>query len=101
MRNGFRVFWTDNAINELKETITYLIENWSDKELNHLSSKIEDTLELISMNPYLFNSSDLKTGIRRVVIAKYNTMYYRMNGDRVEILSFFSNRQSPNKRKLK
>lgn len=34
-------------------------------------------------------------GIRKVVIKKFNTLYYRQKEDRIEIISFFSNRQNP------
>jgi hypothetical protein len=53
------------------------------------------------MNPNLFQSSDIKKDVRRVVVAKYNTMYYRTKGNTIEIISFFSNRQNPKRRELK
>ena len=101
MTSGYRILWTDFALKELEATIEYLLENWTEKELKSLASKIEETLELISMNPNLFLCSDVKKDIRRVVVAKYNTMYYRKIEDKIEIISFFSNRQSPKSRKLK
>ncbi len=101
MASGYRILWTDFALNELEATIEYLLENWTEKELKSFALKIEETLELITMNPNLFQSSDFKKDIRRVVIAKYNTMYYRTIGDSIEIISFFSNRQNPKRRQLK
>jgi len=101
MISGYRILWTDFALIELEATIEYLLEKWTEKELESLALKIEEALELISMNPNLFQFSDVKKGIRRVVIAKYNTMYYRTKEDSVEIISFFSNRQNPSRRKLK
>ena len=41
-----------------------------------------------------------KKGVRRVVIMKYNTLYYRVIDKRVEILTCFSNRQNPIKNKI-
>jgi plasmid stabilization system protein ParE len=99
MKNGYKVFWTEHALNELEKTIEYLQINFSDKELERLSQKIESTIYLISQNPGLFSKSDSK-GIYRVSILKLNTMYYRVKGDDIEILSFFSNRQNPQKRKI-
>ena len=61
---------------------------------------IEKTLNLISINPYIYQTSDVNKSIRRVVILSLNTLYYRVIEDRVEILSFFANRQNPKKRKL-
>ena len=101
MKNGFRIRWTDNALKELAETIAFLETNWTEKELRKLSNALDKTLNLISQNPYLFQSSDFKKDIRRAVILSLNSLYYRIKDQDVEILSFFSNRQKPTKRKLK
>ncbi|NDP27089.1 MAG: type II toxin-antitoxin system RelE/ParE family toxin [Flavobacterium sp.] len=101
MKNGYKILWTDSALKELQKTVTYLEENWTEKELRNLATNLEKTLHLISQNPYLFQASDIKKEVRRAVILTLNTMYYRVYEDNVEILSFFSNRQNPKKRKLK
>lgn len=54
MSNGYKILWTDHALKELESTFEYLIENWSEKELNGLALKIEEILFLISKNPNLF-----------------------------------------------
>jgi len=74
--------------------------NWTEKELSKLSIEIEKTLELISINPELFPTTRNKKSVRRVVITKHNTLYYRKNKKTVEILSFFSNSKKPNKLEL-
>ena len=100
MKSGYKIKWTDNALRELKNTFNYLEKNWTSKELTKLSLDIERTISLISNNPKIFPISD-SINVRKVVIKKLNTMYYReKNDDLVEILSFFSNRQKPDKRKI-
>jgi plasmid stabilization system protein ParE len=101
MKNGYKILWTDNALKELEKTIAYLEENWTEKELRKLAIHLEKTLSLISQNPYIFQSSETKKDIRRTVILSLNTLYYRVSENTVEILSFFSNRQNPEKRKIK
>ncbi|MFN3754099.1 type II toxin-antitoxin system RelE/ParE family toxin [Flavobacterium sp.] len=101
MKNGYKILWTDFALKELEKTIEYLEENWTEKELKNLAENIEEKLALISRNPNLFQTSDYKKEIRRIVILTYNTLYYRVTNEQIEIISFFSNRQNPRKRKLK
>ena len=101
MKNGYKIVWSDFALDELQKTITHLEENWTEKELRKLAIRLENTLILISKNPFLFQASNIKLDLRRVVILKHNTLYYRLKKDTIEIISFFSNRQSPRKRKLK
>lgn len=99
MKNGYEILWTNNALKELAQTFEYLELNFSEKELRKLSTEIEKIVGLISQNPTLFSLFDSKN-VRKVVILKYNSMYYRVNGDAIEIISFFSNRQSPQKNKI-
>lgn len=99
MKSGYKIYWTDHALAQLKETFAYLEKNWTEKELINLSSEIERTLILISENPSLFPISS-KKNIRKAVIKKLNTIYYRVrNNENIEVISFFSNRKNPNKRR--
>ena len=99
MEKGFEILWTDFALEELSETVGYLEREFSQKEVDILGDEIERITSIISQNPNIFPHSDrLKT--RKAVILKFNTLYYRIMNDKVEILSFFSNRQSPEKKKL-
>ena len=101
MKNGYKILWTDFALKELENTIEYLEENWTEKELQNLALNIEETIKLISQNPELFQGSEIKKEIRRAIILSHNTMYFRVKNNQIEIISFFSNRQNPKKRKLK
>ena len=101
MKNGYKILWTDNALKELEKTIEYLEENWTEKELRNLAVNFEKTLNLISQNPFIFQESGIKKDIRKAVILSLNNLYYRVSEYDIEILSFFSNRQNPKKRKLK
>jgi plasmid stabilization system protein ParE len=89
MTNGYKVLWTDFALLELEKTIEYLEENWTEKELRNVVIKLEETLFLISQNPNLFQDYGGDKNIRKVVVASYNTLYYRIKGDTVKIISFF------------
>jgi len=100
MKSGYKILWTDHALYELQKTVKHLEEKWTEKELENFSQELDHTIELISKNPELFQASKKKKNIRRAVVAKFNNLYYRVNNETVEIISFFSNRQDPNKRKI-
>lgn len=99
MKSGYKIRWTDHALDELQKAFDYLELNFSENELKRLAQKTESITELIAQNPKLFPKSDSKD-IYRVSILKFNTMYYRIKDDTVEILSFFSNRQNMDKRDI-
>ncbi|GGG49694.1 type II toxin-antitoxin system RelE/ParE family toxin [Bizionia arctica] len=100
MISGYKIYWTDHALSELKETIEYLEFNWTEKELRKFSSKLEHTLELISKAPKLFPLSSKKNEVRKAVIEKHNSLYYKINLNTIEIISLFSNIKNPNSKKL-
>ncbi|WP_026811240.1 type II toxin-antitoxin system RelE/ParE family toxin [Arenibacter latericius] len=100
MKSGYKVLWTDHAISELKETIEYLENNWTKKELRIFSAKLDHTIELISKSPEIFPASIEKKDIRKAVVEKHNNLYYRINKNSIEIVSLFSNKRKPTKKKI-
>ena len=99
MEKGFEILWTDLALEELSETVEYLKREFSQKEIDNLGDEIERITSIISQNPNIFPNSD-RLQTRKAVILKFNTLYYRIMNDKIEIVSFFLNRQSPDKMKL-
>lgn len=99
MESGYNILWTDHALEELAKTYEYLELYFSEREMHRLSVELEKVLMLISRNPKLFPKSEFKE-VRRAVIKKFNILYYRENDNRIEIISFFSNRQDPDKREI-
>src|SRR5690348_10416418 len=97
MKSVYRVAWTDHALDELSQTFKYLELNFSEKEIKRLAKKIESALRYISQNPKLYPETAQRPGVCRAVVTKHNTLYYRINNrdSRIEILSFFLNRESP------
>jgi plasmid stabilization system protein ParE len=47
--------WSHRALADLKNIIDYLIENWTQKEIQHFVRKLDKRLALISLNPNLFH----------------------------------------------
>jgi len=100
MKSGYKILWTDHAISELKETIEYLKNNWTEKEIREFAAKLDHTLELISKMPEIFPESFEKKNIRKALVEKHNNLYYRIVKNSIEIVSLFSNRKNPNKKKI-
>lgn len=100
MKSGYKVVWTDHALDELRQTVSYLEENFSEREIQRLATKIESTLTLIATQPAMFPESPSRKGVRRAIILRFNSLYYRVKHRQIEILSFFSNRQDIKKIKF-
>ena len=100
MKSGYKILWTDHAIAELKETLEYLENNWTERELRRFSAKLDHTIELISKSPEIFPTSFEKKNIRKAVVEKHNNLYYRINKNTIEVVSLFSNKKNPYKKKI-
>jgi plasmid stabilization system protein ParE len=91
----FRIVWTDHAVEELTATLAYLRSNFTDREVHRLTTTIDNVLKYISEHPHAFPASEHEPNVRRALITRHNTLYYRadeMSGV-IEILSFFLNRK--------
>ncbi|MBP9663965.1 MAG: hypothetical protein KBD94_05040 [Pyrinomonadaceae bacterium] len=97
MKSGYSISWIDHALDELGQTIECLRLNFSQREIDNLAERIEAVLRFLSIYPNLYPETAQKVGVRRAVVARLNTLYYRVDteADRLRILSFFSNRDDP------
>jgi len=95
MGNGYEIKWTDHALNELDQVFRDLEVQWGEVQVEKLAISIEQKIRLLRQNPYLFQATMDNPEIRRVVILKFNSIYYRVYSNKVEILSFYLNRKNP------
>lgn len=94
-----KIIWTPEAIQSFQKTIEYLLENWSEREVENFVSKTDNIIEIISHQPYLYRQS-IKIGFREAVVTKQNILVYIIKEDRIDLISFWDARQNP-RRKLK
>lgn len=95
MKNGYKILWTDHALQELSATISHLQLKWTERELSKFATTLDHTVEIISRHPKIYPVYSKKKKIRRAVVDKNNTIYYRIVKNTVEILSVFAAKRSP------
>jgi len=93
MPSGFKIIWSAEAENNLSSIIQHLEANWTARELKRFFSKLDHALKLISKNPKLFERTHRRRDVRRCVLSKQISIYYKIGRDNVYILSLFDNRQ--------
>ncbi len=70
---------------------------WSVKVKTDFVEKLDSSIEIIKNQPELFPESKKGKGLRKCVITKQTTLYYRYNSKRINIVTLFDTRQNPNK----
>jgi len=97
MEHTYKLIWSDEALNNLKGIIDYLENRWTKREIVKFAQLLDKQLRLIEYNPYLFAESDKSNGLRKSVLSRQTTIYYRIINFEIQIVTLFDNRQNPNK----
>jgi plasmid stabilization system protein ParE len=95
MKSTYKLIWSDEALNNLKYIIDYLENRWTKREIKKFALLLDKQLKLIEDNPFLFAESDKSNGLRKSVLSKQTTIYYRIIGYEIRIITLFDNRQTP------
>lgn len=97
MKNGFKILWSEKAAQDLSDIISYLQNEWSNKEVKSFVRKLDARLELLSYNPRLYPKSPRRKELRRSVLTKQTVVYYKIKMDAVEVVTLFNTSQNPKK----
>jgi plasmid stabilization system protein ParE len=100
MKSGYKLLWSDKALDDLQNMINYLSENWTRKEIQNFARRLDQRLELIVVNPRLFPKTAKRKDIRKSVLTKHTVIYYETKESTVTIVALFDPRQHPKKLKL-
>ena len=84
---------------KLDSLFNYLIEKWSIKVKNEFIEKLDYSIELIRNQPELFPESKEGKKIRKCVVTKQTTLFYRFTSKQINVVTIFDTRQSPKKLK--
>ncbi|MCW3789770.1 type II toxin-antitoxin system RelE/ParE family toxin [Plebeiibacterium sediminum] len=95
MENIYRLIWSEEAINNLKGIIEDLEHKWTRREIKKFAKLLDKQLIVIKSNPYLFAESEKSNGLRKAVLSRQTTIYYRIKDDEIRIITLFDNRQNP------
>lgn len=97
MNNSLSIYWSPEAIKDVDNLLSYLNEKWGNKITNEYIEILEININHIKSNPALFQLIYKKLKIRKCVISKENTIYFRTKNNQIEILRVFDTRQNPKK----
>jgi len=87
------------AEQKLENIFQYLTKKWSVKVKNEFITKLDKNISIIKEQPESFPSSDKRKGLRKCVITKQTTLFYRFDKKQIKIVTIFDTRQSPKKLK--
>lgn len=89
------IIWSPLAESDLERILDYLNEKWNQQVVLDFLDKIENLTLQICVNPKQFPIINYKNKVRKFVVTKHNTIYYREMKKYIEILRVFDTRQDP------
>ena len=92
-----QIIWSPLSEIDLVSILDYLQTNWDDKGVEGFIEITFSSVSQISINPKQFPLINKNKKIRKCVLTKHNTLYYRDRKDCVDILRIYDNRQDPEK----
>jgi plasmid stabilization system protein ParE len=92
---SYPVRYSTRAYIEYEEILDYVFKKFGAEIAAKVDTYFEEVIDQITINPFLYPYSDKKENLRRCVISHQTTLYYRFNGECIELVSFRGNRMNP------
>jgi len=91
-RNKFSVYWSEQSLNNAIRIESYLRENFTVKEIIRFHIKLQTFEEAVSNYPKLYPEANVHSSLRRAVLSKQLSVYYKITDDRIEVVAILDNR---------
>lgn len=92
--------WTSKAESDFDDTLEYLGKTWGEAVKKDFYDNTMNVLALIAQTPLMYQLYDKPRKIHRCVLTKQISLYYRILETEIHLLTFWDNRQEPQKLQL-
>ena len=93
------IIWSGEAAEDYYQNIGYLLESWSEESAINFINEVDSVLEIIKERPEVYLLSGYRS-VRKAVIRKQITLFYKVEGTRIYLVRFWNNYQNPESMKL-
>lgn len=93
-QHSIPVLWTDRALQDAIDIKAYLSTQFSNKEFEHFMVLLRGFEIAVSAFPQLYPMSSVQPGIRRAVLSKVVSVFYRVHKQQIEVLAILDNRRN-------
>jgi plasmid stabilization system protein ParE len=92
------IVWNRRASDSFNSIIEYLQYKWGDRVTKNFVKHTYQIIELLAEYPEMGSIENYEKQVRGFVITKHNTLFYRVENEKLILLKFFDNRQNPQKK---
>ncbi|SDD29276.1 type II toxin-antitoxin system RelE/ParE family toxin [Williamwhitmania taraxaci] len=80
---------------KLDSLLVYLEEEWPTKVKLNFILKLDKSFKQIQNLPDSFSESEQIKGLRKCVVTKQTTVFYKYSETTIDVITIFDNRQNP------
>lgn len=97
---ALEIVWTPQAEKGFEKIITYLRENWTEREVQHFIRESFRFFELLTEHPEILEKSNKQKNVYRGLMDKHNILIYRIRPRKkqIELLNIRSAQRKPLKK---
>jgi plasmid stabilization system protein ParE len=89
------IIWSPLSENDFENILNYLDKKWGYQVAFDFIELTENILNQIVINPKQFPVFYKRKKVRRCVLTKHNSLFYRDGKTKIEILRIYDTRQDP------
>jgi len=97
---ALEIQWTKRAKKSFDKIVEYLEEEWTETSAKKFVRKTDKLLGQIAENPELCPVIEGKEEVRKGLITKQTSVFYKIMGNFIRLVTFWDNRRDPDKLKL-
>ena len=90
-----KILVSELAAFKIEKLLEYLEKEWSRKARNHFHKQLNSSIDVLRQSPFAFPKSEFHPEIRKLVVSKHSTVFYKVSDDLVFIITIFDSRQDP------
>jgi len=94
------IIWSPLSEKDFESILDYLQRSWDAQVVKNFIEITDKLINHISVNPKLFPVIHKKKRIRKCVLTKHNSLFYRERKEAIDILRIYDTRQDPRKLKF-
>lgn len=94
------IIWSPSAKEDLENVTDYLKFRWGTGVTEKFLLRLNRIIRQVSINPRQYAIINSELQIRKCVVTKQNTIYYRIRKKEIEMVRLFDSRQDPKKLKI-
>lgn len=92
---SFEIKFTPEAEETYDAVVSQLRQRWGDRFVVKFEIKVLKCLDTITTTPYIYPVVEENTGIRKCLLHKNCSMFYKIYDEAILIVCFWDNRQDP------